>query len=123
MEERIVKDPLWPMICRAQDDTNKTCHNETSFISCLKIFEEVEAFNRSDVYKISQFEINAAFNKALRNRKVWIDNRAFFDTNVTIDEPRVTFMRSFFNTGGPLEIEGLYKMKRGRFGKMEKQYQ
>jgi hypothetical protein len=53
MEEKVLKDPLWPMICRAQDDTNKTCHNETSFMSCLKVFEEVGAFNRSDVYKIS----------------------------------------------------------------------
>ena len=123
MEEKVLKEPLWPMICRAQDDDNKTCHNTTSFQSCLNVFSDIGAFNRSEIYQISQFEINSAFKKAIKNPRVWAMNKAYFDSNVTLLEPRVTYMRSFFTTGGPLEIEGLYKEEFDRISRtMKKKY-
>ena len=59
----------------------------------------------------------------MKNRQVWLANRAYFDSNVTLKDPRVTFMRSFFNTGGPLEINNLYKLELNRRTRqMEKKY-
>ena len=106
-ERFIEAHPMWNQLCRAQDDHNKTCHNTTSYSTPLKLFEDVKEFNLTDLKQISQFQINRGFRRALTNPRIWPRYKFFFDSNVTVEEPRVTFMRTFFNAGGPLEIREL----------------
>ena len=51
LENTILNDKLWPLLCRAQDNNNKTCHNETSYDSALKIFDDVGDFELKDLEK------------------------------------------------------------------------
>lgn len=71
----------------------------------LNIFDDVGAFLPHEIYRASQHTINRAFKKAMLNKTMWADWRPYFDSNVTIENPRVTFMKSSFSTGGPIEIK------------------
>ena len=74
IENLILNDSEWPLLCRAQDDKNRTCHNELSYSSGLKIFDKVGDFKSEDLYKQTQYSINQAFKKGMLNKTIWDDN-------------------------------------------------
>ena len=79
IENLILNDSEWPLLCRAQDDKNRTCHNELSYSSGLKIFDKVGDFKSEDLYKQTQYSINQAFKKGMLNKTIWDDNKLNFD--------------------------------------------
>ena len=70
----ILNDNEWPFLCRAQNEKNLTCHNETSYSSALEIFDKVGDFESKDLHKQTQYAINQAFKKGMLNKTIWDDN-------------------------------------------------
>lgn len=98
-EKLVIDDPEWKNFCFAQSTTDTSCSKTKSSLSPLTIFGGL------DIAAATQEEINAKFKEAIKAPS-WEAMSAFYDSNVKIDNLNVTYIRSFFTLGGPLDVNG-----------------
>ena len=123
LERRIKNDPTFNTTCFMEEipeydeegnklpplimpdgEVNARCQPDASFRSVTDLVEIVTGRDASELEQLRVEEIDAILTGALEIDELWRNFKTLFDSAVSLENPRVNYVRSQLLLAGPLRI-------------------
>jgi hypothetical protein len=105
IEKMVTEHKYWTSLCFAQSIDDQSCAKD-AIVSPLTALA-LAGMNTSRIEDYTQQEISFYFYQAVKTPYIWNTFKQFYDSEVSLKNLRVNYMRNFVNLGAPIEIEGV----------------